>query len=162
MKIVVDAVPPVVGSLYPEPYDAPCLSRERRKLGDAASLTQYGVNLLMLPPSAWSSQRHWHTGSDEFVYVLEGEVTLVGDQEAQILRAGDAAGFKAGSTNGHCLQNHTQARALVLEVGSRVESDTVHYPDIDLFLPPGQRPGQFTFTHRDGTPYPDKRARRAK
>src|SRR5690242_10036737 len=33
----------------------------RTRLGDAAGLTQYGVNLLRLPPSAWSSQRHWHT-----------------------------------------------------------------------------------------------------
>src|SRR5262249_49774988 len=68
---------PVIGTLYPSPFDEPCRARERRKLGDAAGLTQFGVNLLVLPPGAWSSQRHWHTEQDEFVYVLEGEVTLV-------------------------------------------------------------------------------------
>ena len=71
-KIRVDLVPAIVGTLYPPPYDAPCRARERRRLGDAAGLTQYGVNLLTLPPGAWSAQRHYHTTQDEFVYVLEG------------------------------------------------------------------------------------------
>jgi uncharacterized cupin superfamily protein len=151
VKIVVDAVPPVVGTLYPEPYDAPCRHRERRKLGDAAGLTQFGVNLLTLPPGAWSSQRHWHTDSDELVYVLEGEVTLVTDKGAEILRAGDAAGFKAGDANGHHLQNRSESRAVVIEIGTRVSSDACHYPGIDLFAPPGEKPAMFT--HLDGTPY---------
>ena len=155
MKIVVADVPPNVGSLYPEPYDAPCLTRERRRLGDVAGLTQFGVNLLTLPPGVWSSQRHWHTESDELVYVLEGEVTLAGEHGSEILRAGDAAAFKAGDTNAHCLKNHTQARAVVLEVGSRVPSDAVHYPGIDLYCPPEGKPA--LFTHRDGTPYPNRR-----
>ncbi len=110
------------------------------------------MNFLTLPPGAWSSQRHWHTESDELVYVLEGEVTLVSDEGSETLRAGDAAGFKAGDTNGHCLQNRTQARAVVLEVGTRVSSDATHYPGIDLFAPPEEKPA--IYTHRDGTPYP--------
>ena len=152
MKIVVAAVPPVVGTLYPEPYDVPCRNRERRKLGDAAGLTQFGVNRLTLPPGSWSSQRHWHTESDEFIYVLEGEVTLVTDEGPQILRAGDAAGFKAGNANGHHLQNRSQSPAIVLEVGTRVSSDACSYPSIDLYAPPGEKPAMFT--HLDGTPYP--------
>src|ERR1700754_3671800 len=94
-----------IGTLYPPPYDAPCRSRERRRLGDAVHLTQFGVNLLRLPPGAWSSQRHWHTAGDEFIYVLSGEVTMVTDAGAELLLAGDAAGFRAGDSNGHCLQN---------------------------------------------------------
>ena len=60
-KIDAAALEPKIGTLYPQPFDAPCLARERRRLGDAADLTQFGVNLLRLPPGAWSSQRHWHT-----------------------------------------------------------------------------------------------------
>ena len=71
------AVPPVIGTLYPPPFDQPCRNRERRRLGDAAGLTQFGVNLLRLAPGVWSSQRHWHSHEDEFVYVVAGEVTLV-------------------------------------------------------------------------------------
>ncbi len=99
-KIDIDAIAPTIGTLYPSPFDQPCRARRRQKLGDAAGLTQFGVNLLVLPPGAWSSQRHWHTATDEFVYVLAGEVTLVTDGGEEILRAGDAAGFKAGDPDG--------------------------------------------------------------
>ena len=102
-------LPIITGTLYPAPYDEPCRTRERTRLGDVAGLTQYGVNLLRLPPGAWSSQRHWHTGGDEFIYILSGEVTLVTDDGDEILRAGDAAGFKANDPNGHCLQNRSAA-----------------------------------------------------
>src|SRR5690606_7995843 len=84
------------GSRYPAPHDAPCQGREAHMLSDAAGLTQFGVNIVRLDPGAWSSQRHWHTHEDEFVYVLEGELVLVTDGGEAVLRAGDCAGFKAG------------------------------------------------------------------
>jgi uncharacterized cupin superfamily protein len=150
-------IKPVVGTLYPSPFDQPCRARGRYKLGDAAGLTQYGVNLLVLPPGAWSSQRHWHTEGDEFVYVVAGEVTLVTDDGEELLRAGDAAGFKAGDRNGHCLQNRSGAEVRVLEVGTRVPADAAYYSDIDMVAPAGGKPA--IYIHRDGTPYPDIRRR---
>lgn len=153
----IEALPPIVGTLYPTPFDVPCCARERKKLGDAAGLTQFGVNLLTLPPGAWSSQRHWHTESDEFVYVIQGEVTLVTDGSEEILGPGDAAGFKAGESNGHCLRNNSQSPALVLEVGSRMETDAAYYPDLDLVAPPKGKPA--VYTHRDTTPYTDIKRR---
>jgi uncharacterized cupin superfamily protein len=147
------AVAPVVGTLYPTPFDLPCRARERKRLGDAARLTQFGINLLRLPAGAWSSQRHWHTRSDEFVYVLGGEVLLVTDEGEEVLRAGDAAGFKAGDPNGHCLQNQSNSDALVLEIGTRVADDAARYSDIDMMAPAGGKPARYT--HRDGTPYAD-------
>ena len=156
-RIDIAALIPVVGTTYPPPFDRPCRARERTKLGDAAGLTQFGVNLLRLPPGAWSSQRHWHTGEDEFVYVLSGEVVLVTDGGEEILGAGDAAGFPAGDTNGHCLQNRSNREAQVLEVGSRVADDTGYYSDIDMVEPADGEPA--IYTHRDGTPYPDIRRR---
>jgi len=156
-KIDPSTLTPVIGTLYPAPFDTPCLSRERRKLGEAAGLTQFGVNLLRLPPGAWSSQRHWHSQGDEFVYVLAGEVTLVSDDGAEVLRPGDAAGFKAGDADGHCLQNRSAAEALVLEIGTRLESDDATYSDIDMLAPPGGKPA--IYTRKDGTPYADIRRR---
>src|SRR5579871_2243099 len=123
-------LPARAGSFYPPPYDEPCRARERRRLGDAAGLTQFGVNLLRLPPGAWSSQRHWQTASDEFVYVLSGEVVMVTDVGEEMLRAGDCAGFKAGDPDGHCLQNRSGSDALVLEIGTRLKEDGAHYSDI--------------------------------
>jgi uncharacterized cupin superfamily protein len=148
-KIDVNAATVRVGSGYPSPFDQPCKARKRFKLGDAAGLTQFGVNLLRLPPGAWSSQRHWHTAEDEFVCVLEGEVVLVTDDGEEVLRAGDCAGFPAGVANGHHLQNRSDREVVLLEVGSRrPNEDGCDYPDIDLVIKPGS-----DFSHRDGRPY---------
>src|SRR5262249_59110997 len=98
----------------------------------------------------WSSQRHWHSGEDEFVFVVEGEVVLVTESGEETLRAGECAGFKAGDPDGHHLQNRSERDAVVLEVGSRCpQDDEVLYPDIDLQLPKG-RGG---FAHKNGDPY---------
>ena len=150
-------LPMHTGIFYPPPYDEPCRARERRKLGDAAGLTQFGVNLLRLKPGVWSSQRHWHLKQDEFVWVLEGEVVLVTDDGEEILAAGDCAGFKAGQQNGHHFQNRSQSDALLLEVGTRLDGDGAHYPGIDLVHPPDGKPA--LYTHADGTPYTDIKRR---
>ena len=150
-KIDVSTAQVTLGSGYPAPYDEPCRQRKRLRLGDAAGLSQFGVNLLRLPPGVWSSQRHWHTAEDEFVYILEGEVVLVSDAGEEVLRAGDCAGFKAGEPNGHQLQNRSDADVVLLEIGARnPERDGVDYPDIDLTIRAGTR----DFLHKDGTPYP--------
>jgi len=156
-RIDVASLTSVVGTLYPPPFDLPCRGRDRTKLGDAAGLSQFGVNLLRLPPGAWSSQRHWHTSGDEFVYVLSGEVVLVTDGGEEVLRAGDAAGFPAGDTNGHCLQNLSGRDAQLLEIGTRLPDDAAYYSDIDMVAPAGGRTA--VYTHRDGTPYQDIRRR---
>jgi uncharacterized cupin superfamily protein len=156
-RIDVSAMTPIVGTLYPTPFDQPCRSRVRLKLGDAAGLTQFGVNLCRLPPGAWTSQRHWHTESDEFVYVLSGEVILVTDNCEEVLRAGDAAGFRAGDPNGHCLQNRSSHEAVVIEIGTRSERDVGYSSDIDMMCPAGGKPA--IYTHRDGTPYENIRRR---
>jgi uncharacterized cupin superfamily protein len=159
-KIDLSAISPVIGTLYPPPFDEPCLSRERQRLGDAAGLTQFGVNLLRLPAGAWSSQRHWHTSEDEFIYVVSGEVMLVTDAGAELLRRGDAAGFKAGDQNGHCLQNHSGGDAVVLEIGSRGDGDEAYYSDIDLVARADGNPA--IYTKRDGTPFTDLKRRSGK
>ena len=152
-RINLEGVARSTGSEYPAPYDAPCAARIRQRLGDAAGLTDFGVNLLRLPPGTWSSQRHWHSAEDEFVYVLDGEVVLVTNAGEEVLRKGDCAGFKAGIADGHHLQNRAEAEAVLLEVGSRrVEEDGGEYPDIDMrFLK-----GDAGYVHMDGTPYPKK------
>ena len=148
-KIDIGAAPSVSGTLYPEPYDAPCRKRHRIKLGDAAGLTQFGVNLQRLPPGAWSSQRHWHSHEDEFVWVVEGEVVLVTEAGEEVLHAGDCAGFRFGDPDGHHLQNRSEKDALLLEIGSRLPAtDRTAYPGIDLVA---EATG---YTHLDGTPYP--------
>ncbi len=150
-KIDIPAEPHVKGASYPPPFDAPCAGRRRWRLGDLAGLSHFGINLLRLAPGAWSSQRHWHSAEDEFVYVLEGEAVLVTDDGEELLKAGDCAGFKADDSNGHHLQNRTDHEVVLLEMGSRRPGEgDIDYPDIDMVFPKGAK----GFQHRDGRPYP--------
>jgi uncharacterized cupin superfamily protein len=138
------------GSSYPPPFDAPCAERVRKRLGDAGGITDFGVNLLTLPPGVWSSQRHWHSREDEFVHVVAGEVTLITDKGEQILRAGDCAAFPKGVADGHCIVNRSNVPATLLEVGTRSGDDVCTYADIDMVI--DSKVGWYA--HKDGTPYP--------
>jgi uncharacterized cupin superfamily protein len=152
-KIDVAAAPRGSGSRYPAPHDAPCKARTWHRLGEAVGLTQFGVNLVRLPPGTWSSQRHWHSREDEFVQVLEGEVVLVTDAGEAPMRAGECAGFRAGVRDGHHLQNRSTADALLLVVGSRSDEDFGEYSDIDMKFSPGRYAAKGTYTRKDGTPF---------
>jgi uncharacterized cupin superfamily protein len=145
------SVPPRLGSIYPAPFADKLAGREKRALGDTLRLTQFGVNLVTLPAGAWSSQRHWHAHEDEFIYVLQGEVTLVTDTGQKTLTAGMAAGFPAGKADGHHLINQSDNPALYLEVGTRAENEVAQYSDIDMVA--RKEGGRFVFTHKNGDPY---------
>ncbi|HEX3673275.1 MAG TPA: cupin domain-containing protein [Rhizomicrobium sp.] len=138
------------GSGYPAPYGAAVAARVKQGLGDAGRLCDFGVNLTHLPPGTWSSQRHWHTAEDEFVFVVSGELVLITNDGEELLRAGDCAGFPKNQPNGHHLANRSGATAVYLEVGTRAEeADACHYPDIDMHLERAKG-----FTRKDGTPFP--------
>lgn len=147
-KIDLRSVPIRAGSRYPEPLDEPCKNKLRRRLGVAAGLKTLGVNLLTLEPGAWSSQRHWHTEAEEFIFVVEGEVVLVTGAGEELLRAGDSAGFPPGEEHSHHLQNRSSERTVVLEVGpSNLRNDVSYYPGLDL------KATVAGYFHCDGTPY---------
>jgi uncharacterized cupin superfamily protein len=143
-------VPARAGTSYPEPFKELCRTRIKRVLGDALGLGNFGVNLVTLPPGAGSAQRHWHSHEDEFVYLVEGEITLVTEDGEQLLTAGQVAGFPAGRADGHHLVNKGGAPATYLEVGDRNAEDVCSYPDIDLHLAPTP----------DGQVYTDKKGER--
>lgn len=149
-KIDIATVPGRKGSGYPASLGVPCAERIRQRLGNAGKLTDFGVNLMRLPPGSWSSQRHWHSHEDEFVYVLEGELTLVEDEGETVLNAGDCAAFPKGSGNGHHMINRSDATAVYLEVGSRSPDDLITCTDVDMMSPASSG----RFLHKDGTPYP--------
>jgi uncharacterized cupin superfamily protein len=151
-KIDIDKLPIDTRSGYPEPYRQAVTGRERKRLGNAVGLDQFGINLSRLKPGAASSQRHWHKHEDEFVYVLDGELVLVEDGGETVLKPGDAAGWKAGVANGHCLINRTQRDAVYLEIGTRAPREVAEYPEIDLRA---ERDGKdFRYLHKSGAPYP--------
>lgn len=139
-------------SNYPEPFRQAVLGRQRKRLGNAVGLDQFGVNLSTLKPGAWSSQRHWHAVEDELIYMLEGELVLCENAGETVLKPGDAAGWKAGVANGHCLINRTKRDAVYLEIGARSAHEKVEYPDIDMRLERDQKGARYM--HKSGEPYP--------
>ena len=150
-KLDLDSIPVETGCNYPAPFDQPCLGAGTQRLGRAAGLAAFGVNLSRIPPGVWSSQRHWHSHEDEFVMVVEGELALVTDDGEEILRPGDCAGFKAGEANGHHLINRSGQDAVVLEIGNRDDArDRVVYSDIDMVA----EPGRGDYAHKNGASYP--------
>ena len=140
-------IEPAIGTGYPPPFAADCAQRAKRQVGDALGLANFGVNLVTLPPGTASSQRHWHSHQDEFVYIVEGKATLVTDAGAQVLGPGMVAGFPAGKADGHHLVNRSEADVIYLEVGDRPPVDDVDYPDIDMLIRGGR------LVRRDCTPY---------
>ena len=146
-----DVAPRNKPSNYPEPFASRMLGREKRQLGDAFGLSNFGVNLTRLAPNAVSSLRHSHSRQDEFIYILQGSPTLCTDQGNTRLSPGMCAGFKAGTGNAHQLINNTDELVVYLEVGDRTPGDQGVYPDDDIQAE--LQEGKWRFTHKDGTPY---------
>jgi len=119
---------------YPKEFAHVISGRHKQKIGDAAGLTQFGVNITRIEANSASALRHAHEQEDEFIYVLEGELVLHENDGETVLKAGDCAGFKAGSGIAHCLINRSGRDALYLEVGTRATSERVHYPDVDFMM----------------------------
>lgn len=161
MRIDLASIPVESGTGYPEPFRARVAGRSRQRVGEAAGLKNFGVNLTTLEPGSQSALRHWHSAQDEFVYVVQGELVLITDEGEQVLASGDMAGFAAGEANGHHLVNRSAAPAIYLEVGDsplerlrhRTRPDHVMYPDEDLVFRLTANE-QRQFEHRDGRAYP--------
>jgi uncharacterized cupin superfamily protein len=148
-KIDIASIEPRKGVGYPAEFRGLTADRLRRKLGDAGGLTDFGVNLTSLPPGNWSSQRHWHSEEDEFVYILEGELVLIEDDGETLLKAGDCAAFPRNSGNGHHMINRSTTTALYLEIGSRSPTDLITCSDVDMM----SSSTDGLFRHKDGRAY---------
>ncbi len=148
-KIDLEGIEPTNRTGYPPPYDRDVAGRWYRRLGPPSGLTDMGVSHVTLEPGAWSSQRHWHEGIDEFVVMLEGEAVLVEDSGETVLRPGDCAAFPKDVANGHHLVNRSSAPCSFLAFDVQRAEGDCHYPDADLhFEVKGDR-----YTRKDGAPY---------
>lgn len=150
-KIDLASLPVRTGTIYPPPHDAEVAGRSSIRVGDAGGLTQFGANIVMLEPGANASMRHWHENEDEFLVVLDGQLTLVDDDGQHPMGPGDCAAFPAGVANGHRMENHSDAPARFLVVGTKAEADVAHYPDTGLKVE--LRGGGAVFYHEDGRPF---------
>ena len=133
-RIEIEKIPAQQIASYPREFAAVISGREKQRIGDAAGLAQFGVNVTRIRAGSASALRHWHEQEDEFIYMIEGELVLQENDGETVLKSGDAAGFKAGSGIAHCLINPTQRDAVYLEVGTRAKNERVHYPDVDFLM----------------------------
>lgn len=152
MQIDLSSIPIENGTSYPAPFRDRVAGRSRQRVGRAAGLKNFGVNLTTLKPGSQSALRHWHSAQDEFIYVVRGELVLITDEGEQVLKPGDMAGFAAGQANGHHLVNRSAVPAVYLEVGDRTQPDQATYPDEDLIFALTAE-GERRFEHRDGRAY---------
>ena len=132
---------------YPGPYNLGRGFLSHQPLSRAGGLTQFGAAFETLHPGKQSSQMHWHTEEDEFLFMMEGRLTVIENGVETEIGPGDACAWKAGDETAHCLRNDTDAPARYLIVGSRRENDICHYPGLDLKATPKG------FVHLDGTPW---------
>jgi uncharacterized cupin superfamily protein len=145
-----DFPPRTKRSVYPEPFLSRVAGREKRQLGDAFGLKNFGVNLSTLAPQAQSALLHKHSKQDEFIYVLEGAPTLITEDGEMQLRPGMCAGFPARGA-AHHLVNRTDNTVIYLEIGDRTPGDEGSYPNDDLKAIFAD--GRWILTHKDGRPY---------
>ncbi|PWE27317.1 transcriptional regulator [Pararhodobacter marinus] len=148
-KIDIDSAPLKTGSVYPEPYNGQMAGRSSHRLGQAAGLSQFGVNIVYLEPGAVASLRHWHLREDEFAMVLTGELILSEDTGETVMRPGDCAAWKAGEPVGHRFVNRSDARASFLVVGSKADAEIATYTEVDMKL--HMQGGDARFTYHDGS-----------
>lgn len=148
-KIDLSHLPVQTGSGYPEPFCHWFSGRRTTRLGDAAGLTQFGVNLVRLDPGAMSSLRHWHEEQDEFLVVVEGVLTLRDDHGDTLMGVGDCAAFPKGDANGHHMLNTYDKPGAFIVVGTRTDHEVAHYSDVDMMVT--DKAGKMVFTHRDGS-----------
>jgi uncharacterized cupin superfamily protein len=146
-KIDLEAIEQTNRTGYPAPFDKDVAGRWYRRLAPASGLTDFGVSHVVLKPGAWSSQRHWHDGEDEFLVMLSGEAVLIEDDGRTVLRLGDCAAWPKGDTNGHHLRNESGADCEFVVVGGGVNTGG-GYSDIDMMWTADDR-----YVHKDGTPY---------
>ena len=150
--VAANAPPRPRTTVYPPHLAKVVEGRDKTQLGNAFGLRNFGVNFTRLAPGAHSSLRHAHTKQDEFVFILEGEPTLVTDRGHIRLAPGMCAGFAAGSGDAHHLINETSGVVVYLEIGDRTPGDEVSYPDDDIRATLGPD-GKFHATRKDGTPF---------
>ncbi len=152
VAILASSAPPrTKPSSYPEPFFSRMAHREKRPLGDLFGLKNFGVNLTRLSPGGESSLLHRHSKQDEFIFILEGQPTLVTDGDEVLLSPGMCAGFPAQGI-AHQLVNRTATDVVYIEIGDRTAGDEGTYPRDDLKAALGPD-GQWRYTHKDGRSY---------
>jgi uncharacterized cupin superfamily protein len=132
-KVNLETIPQVNATGYPPQYAREVEGRWYRRLAPATGITDFGVSHVTLKPGAWSGQRHWHAGEDEFLVMITGAAVLVDNDGRTPILPGDCVAYPKGDGNAHHLINESTADCVFVVVGKPAVTDC-YYPDIDMHL----------------------------
>lgn len=88
-----------------------------------------GVLIEGPPPGKRLAPRHYHMLEEEHALILDGEVTLLLDDERHVMRAGDYVCFPAGLKIGHSFLNSGAGPCSYLMIGERNPNDLQVFTD---------------------------------
>jgi uncharacterized cupin superfamily protein len=89
-----------------------------------------GMGVYELEPGNASWPYHFETVDEEWLIVIQGELTLRTPEGEEVLRAGDVACFPAGAAGAHAIRNHTDSPARYAMPSTNAPyGDAAVYPD---------------------------------
>lgn len=94
---------------------------------DHFGFTNLFVHHEILLPGIRSSSPHYHTNSEELIFVLEGNPTARYGNDIVQLKPGDFVGFKPGVPEYHVLENRSEEIVVLLVMNSNHKIDQVKY-----------------------------------
>jgi uncharacterized cupin superfamily protein len=114
-----------------------------RSLAREIGAERTGFGLYELEPGQSTWPYHFELGSEEWLFVVEGEVTLRTPDGERTLRAGDIVCFPEGPEGAHAVRNDSNATARFAMPSVDEPTNAAIYPDTQTFALHG--PG---FQHR--------------
>src|ERR1700749_3628088 len=99
-------------------------------LGRLFGAVATGMGVYELAPGNALWPYHFEVAEEEWLIVIEGELTLRTPDGEAVLRAGDVACFPAGAAGAHAVRNHTDAPARFAMPSTRARyGGATVYPD---------------------------------
>ncbi|MDB5556664.1 MAG: hypothetical protein JWL86_6648 [Rhizobium sp.] len=118
-----------------------------RHLTHAAVGRHYHVGMLIESPAPGKrlAPMHYHMLEEEHALILEGQVTLLLDDERHEMKPGDFVSFPAGLKVPHSFMNSGTGPCSYLMIGERNLSDVCVYPDSNKIMVAALRSHQDIF-----------------
>lgn len=101
------------------------------RLGPLIRATMLGATLDELPPGQANRPYHYEYGREEWLLVVEGELTVRHPEGEARLGPGDVACFREGPAGAHKLTNKSEARVRFLMLSTKGDPSVAVYPDSD-------------------------------
>jgi uncharacterized cupin superfamily protein len=132
-----------VEEAHPNEFGKGRFGAKARRLAASTGGKNIGCNWYEIAPGKTAFPRHYHTGIEEALFILNGSGVLqIGDDEVMV-KAGDYVTLPPGPQSAHSLENQSEEPLRYLAISNQNTVDIIGYPDSK----------KFSFT---ATPTPEK------